>query len=270
MEGLVMHGAAHIFFENKLEELEAHINSKFKKIEFKLRKEMEEKFHYQAHDIRKIKSDILEMKEELSEIKKSEENFQAKGITKMTKLSKEVKTELNEIKKLKSDVNGLKKEIIGIRQSEEDISKIGMDKLSKMSDEFRSEMKMIKSDMKSIKKDIVSVRDLNKKPDNLKAADDAEQKDCNDTEKSKTSRKRNNSYREPKIPSTIIEKLHSSEDEGEKEAIAKKKLDKEKDTDRESKVEAEADITETGNSTSSAEFSQNFMNNFDDDHIRFC
>ena len=42
MEGLVLHGAAHIFFENKLEELEAHISAKFKKIEYKLKKEMEE------------------------------------------------------------------------------------------------------------------------------------------------------------------------------------------------------------------------------------
>ena len=67
MEGLVMHGAAHIFFENKLGELESHINAKFKKIEFKLRKDMEEIFRYQAQDIKKIKSEILEIKGELRE-----------------------------------------------------------------------------------------------------------------------------------------------------------------------------------------------------------
>jgi len=162
MEGLVLHGAAHIFFENKLEELESHINAKFKKIEFKLKKEMEEIFHHQAQDIKKIKRDILEIKEELSEIKRSEENLQEKGITKISKLSKEVKTELNEIKKLKSDVNVLKKDVVGIRQSEEDISRLGMDKLSKISEEFKAEMKMIKSDVKTIKRDITG-KDSKKK-----------------------------------------------------------------------------------------------------------
>ena len=265
-----MHGAAHIFFENKLGELEAHINSKFKKIEFKLRKEMEEIFRYQAVDIKKMKSDILEIKEELSEIKRSEENLQVKGITKISKLSKEVKTELNEIKKLKSDVNGLKKEVIGIRQSEEDISKVGMDKLSKISDEFKAEMKMIKSDVKAIKKDIVSVKENKNRADSSPVREDGEREGA-DIEKSKTSRKRNNSYREPKIPSTILEKLNSSEDEGEKEAIAKKKIDKERDVDRETQADTEAvgKVSDKSAGVEIEEFSQNFIPDFDDQHIRF-
>ena len=265
MEGLVLHGAAHIFFENKLEELESHINAKFKKIEFKLKKEMEEIFHHQAQDIKKIKRDILEIKEELSEIKRSEENLQEKGITKISKLSKEVKTELNEIKKLKSDVNVLKKDVIGIRQSEEDISRLGMDKLSKISEEFKAEMKMIKSDVKTIKRDITSVKDSKKKADNSDTEDAEQQRDGSDTEKSKHSRKRNNSYREAKIPSTIPEKFNSSEDEGEDEGLVKKQVEKEKNCEREtsSKVEAGAETSSGG-----PEFSQNFIKNFDDDHIR--
>ena len=264
MEGLVLHGAAHIFFENKLEELEGHINAKFKKIEFKLKKEMEEIFHHQAQDIKKIKRDILEIKEELSEIRMSEENLQEKGITKISKLSKEVKTELNEIKKLKSDVNVLKKDVIGIRQSEEDISRLGMDKLSKISEEFKAEMKMIKSDVKTIKRDITTVKDSKKKGDNSDT-EDTEQKEGSDIEKSKHSRKRNNSYREAKIPTTIPEKFNSSEDEVEEEALAKKQLDKEKNSERETstKVEAEGETSSGG-----PEFSQNFIKNFDDDHIR--
>ena len=59
-------------------------------------------------------------KEELNDIRQCEENITHKGMTKISKLSKEVKTELNEIKKLKTDVNGLKKDVIGIRKSEED------------------------------------------------------------------------------------------------------------------------------------------------------
>ena len=266
-----MHGAAHIFFENKLGELEAHINAKFKKIEFKLKKEMEHIFHYQAVEIKKMKSDILEIKEELSEIKRSEENLQVKGITKISKLSKEVKTELNEIKKLKSDVSGLKKEVIGIRQSEEDISKVGMDKLTKINDEFKAEMKMLKSDVKSIKKDIVSVKDSKNKTEASILGDDNDQREGSDTEKSKPTRKRNNSYREPKIPQTIQEKINSSDDEGEKEVIGKKKLEKEKDVEREREVEVEAVsvVSVSGEGTSAAENPQNFIKDFDDDQIRF-
>ena len=156
-----------------------------------------------------------------------------------------------------------KKEVIGIRQSEEDISKLGMDKLSSISDEFRAEMKIIKADMKSIRKDMVSVKHFNKKQDSSET-EDLDQKDCTDSEKPKTPRKRNNSYREPKIPSTIIEKLNSSEDEAEKEEISKKKVDKDKDVLRETKVEAD-----TGETPSGAEFSRNYVSTFDDDHVRF-
>ena len=266
MEGLVLHGAAHIFFENKLEELEAHISAKFKKIEFKLKKEMEEVFHHQAQDIKKIKRDILEIKEELGEIRRSEENLQEKGITKISKLSKEVKTELNEIKKLKSDVNILKKDVVGIRQSEEDISRLGMDKLSKISEEFKAEIKVIKSDVKTIRRDITA-KDSKKKLENSDT-EDTEQRDGSDSEKSKHPRKRNNSYREAKIPTTIPEKFNSSEDEEDEEqgALAKKKPDKEKNSERETSTKVEA---EAATSSGGAEFSQNFMKNFDDDHIRW-
>ena len=142
----------------KLGELETQINSKFKKIENKLKKEMKDIFQYQSHEISKIKVDIQGIKEELNVIKQSEETITQKGMTKLSKLSKEVKTELNEIKKLKTDVNGLKKEVIGIRQSEEDLSKMGMDKLAKMNEDFKSDVKQLRTEMKSVKKDIVSIK----------------------------------------------------------------------------------------------------------------
>merc|ERR1712062_685576 len=170
--------------------------------------------------------------------------------------------ELNEIKKLKSDVSGLKKEVIGIRQSEEDISKVGMDKLSKINEEFKAEMKMIKSDVKSIKKDIVSVKDSKNKTEGSAVGEDNDPRDGSDTEKSKTSRKRNNSYREPKIPQTILEKINSSDDEGEKEALGKKKLDPEKAVERATEMKAVSLVSAEGSSA------VDYPQDFDDDQIR--
>merc|ERR1719411_1724272 len=125
---------------------------------------------------------------------------------------------------------------------------------------------MIKSDVKTIKRDMTG-KDSKKKQENSDT-EDTEQRDGSDTEKSKHSRKRNNSYREAKIPTTIPEKFNSSEDDedaGQQGALAKKKLEKEKNSEREAsaKVEVAAETSSGG-----AEFSQNFMKNFDDDHIR--
>ena len=67
MEGLVLHGAAHLFFENKLGELEAHINGKFKKIEMKLEKKMYAIFQHQSQQIKNLNMDIAEIREDLRE-----------------------------------------------------------------------------------------------------------------------------------------------------------------------------------------------------------
>ena len=215
MEGLVLHGAAHIFFENKLGELETHISIKFKKMESKLKKEMREIFKYQHHEISKLKLDIKDIKEELDGIRQSEENLSSKGMEKITKLTKEVKTELNEIKKLKTDVSGLKKEVKEIRQSEEDLSKLGQDTMSKISEE----MKQVRTDIKSVKKDVVSIKQAFKtKMD----TEDGDSEGCETSEvvdrprTPRTGRKKTNSYREAnKFPPTIMELLHSSEEDQE-------------------------------------------------------
>ena len=75
MEGLVLHGAAHLFFENKLGELEAHINGKFKKIEMKLEKKMYAIFQHQSQQIKNLNMDIAEIREDLREdfIKKKQD-----------------------------------------------------------------------------------------------------------------------------------------------------------------------------------------------------
>ena len=263
MEGLVLHGAAHIFFENKLGELETHINIKFKKIESKLKKEMREIFKYQHHEISKLKLEIKEIKEEMTGIRETEENLSSKGMAKITKLTKEVKTELNEIKKLKTDVTGLKKEVKGIRQSEEDLSKLGMDTLSKISEDFKTEMKQCKTDIKSVKKDIVSIKQAFKTKMETENGD-SETCETPEPDKSRSGRKKTNSYREAnKFPPTIVELLHSSEEDQERGAAVR--------TPTQILEMLSADKEEEeGNGTEKQDTvdKDNYMENFNDDHIR--
>ena len=264
MEGLVLHGAAHIFFENKLGELETHINIKFKKIESKLKKEMREIFKYQHHEISKLKLEIKEIKEEMTGIRETEENLSSKGMAKITKLTKEVKTELNEIKKLKTDVTGLKKEVKGIRQSEEDLSKLGMDTLSKISEDFKTEMKQCKTDIKSVKKDIVSIKQAFKTKMETENGD-SETCETPEPDKPRSGRKKTNSYREAnKFPPTIVELLHSSEEDQERGAAVRTptQILEMLSADKE---EEEGDSTEKQDTVDK----DNYMENFNDDHIRW-
>ena len=264
MEGLVLHGAAHIFFENKLGELETHINIKFKKIESKLKKEMREIFKYQHHEISKLKLEIKEIKEEMTGIRETEENLSSKGMAKITKLTKEVKTELNEIKKLKTDVTGLKKEVKGIRQSEEDLSKLGMDTLSKISEDFKTEMKQCKTDIKSVKKDIVSIKQAFKTKMETENGD-SESCETPEPDKPRSGRKKTNSYREAnKFPPTIVELLHSSEEDQERGAAVRTptQILEMLSADKE---EEEGDSTEKQDTVDK----DNYMENFNDDHIRW-
>ena len=50
-----MHGAAHIFFENKLAEVEDMFNKKFKKVELKFREEILQMDKLHCHEMKKIK-----------------------------------------------------------------------------------------------------------------------------------------------------------------------------------------------------------------------
>ena len=267
MEGLVLHGAAHIFFENKLGELETHINIKFKKIESKLKKEMREIFKYQHHEISKLKLDIKEIKEEMTGIRQSEENLSNKGMAKITKLTKEVKTELNEIKKLKTDVTGLKKEVKVIRQSEEDLSKLGMDTLSKISEDFKSEIKQVKTDVKSVKKDIVSIKQAFK---TKMETENGDSESCETPEPPRTprsGRKKTNSYREAnKFPPTIVELLHSSEEDQERGAGVRTETQilEMLNSDK----EEGAVTSEKGERATGTVDRDNYIENFNDDHIR--
>merc|ERR1719312_2303421 len=62
---------------------------------------------------------------------------------KISKLSKEVKIEVNEMKKIKTELSQLKKEVCGIRQSEEDLTNIGKDSISRLNEEFKNEVEYL-------------------------------------------------------------------------------------------------------------------------------
>jgi len=159
---MFLHGAAHIFFENKLAETESNFNQKFKKFEQMFREELKEMSKLHASELRKVKNEVKLLKIEVSDIKKSEEDLSVKGMDKISKLSKEVKTEVNEMKKIKTEVNQLKKEVCGIRQSEEDLTNIGKDSISRLNEEFKNEVKKLKAEIKIVKKDVGFVKELKK------------------------------------------------------------------------------------------------------------
>jgi len=95
-----------------------------------------------------------------------------------------------------------------------------MDVLAKMNDDFKSEVKQSKFEMKSVKKDLVLVKEALKK--RHESSESTEQIEL-EPEKSKASNKRssrNNSNREAKVPPTILEMFNSSEEENEKKGNA--------------------------------------------------
>ena len=162
MEGMFLHGAAPIFFENKLADTESHFNAKFKKFELMFRDELKEMFKLHANEIKKMKNEVKLLKIEVSDIRKSEEDLSVKGMDKISKLAKEVKTEVNEIKKIKSEVNQLRKDVSGIRQSEEDLSNIGRDSIYKLSEDLMCEVKNMTADISAVKKDFGLLKEIKK------------------------------------------------------------------------------------------------------------
>jgi len=225
-------------------------------------------FQHQSQQIKNLKMDIAEMREDLTAIRQSEENLSHKGMLKISKITKEIKTELNETKKLKTDVSTLKKDITGIKQSHEDLSKKGMETLSKFNDDFKSEVKQIKSEMKSVKKDLVSVKEALKKRHESSDRESTDQIEL-ETEKPKSSNKRssrNNSYREPKVPPTILELFNSSEEENEKkvDGATASDIDNADSNSKKNSVQSNGELQSFDNQ----KFEDNNIRDFNDDHIR--
>jgi len=271
MEGLVMHGAAHIFFENKLAEVEDMFNKKFKKVELKFREEILQMDKLHCHEMKKIKGELRLLREEVSDIRKSEENLSQKGMDKICKLSKEVKTELNEIKKLKNDVGGLKKEVVVIRQSEEDISHYGMDKITKINDDFKSEVKQLKSDLKLVKKDLELAKETKPTIVNIEVG-----RRCEDEVAPLEPDKDKIKKHSMTIPSTIPESGHSTEEENDYKPVpttiplaeiqhSREEVDQGVVVLPQPGQQGKEDI---GPNAEDAAYQDNYMRNFNDDYLR--
>jgi len=268
MEGMFLHGAAHIFFENKLAETEGHFNTKFKKFEQMFRDEMHEMSKHHTHEIKKIKNEVKLLREEVSEIRRTEEDLSVKGMDKIGKLTKEVKTEVNEIKKIKYEVNQLKNEVSGIRQSEEDLSSIGMDQISKLGKEFKGEIKQLKDEIKVIEKNVVIAKEIKKSNQEIGIIN-LNQEDNNQFEpgiqENHDKEQKENIKPQPIYGnlSTIIESSLSSEEEPDLPMSSEKGSDDGEDM-------KENNLKENGHNLNfeHTAYQSQDMRNFNDDHVR--
>eukprot|EP00092_Neocalanus_flemingeri_P023747 GFUD01025759.1.p1 GENE.GFUD01025759.1~~GFUD01025759.1.p1 ORF type:complete len:262 (+),score=78.68 GFUD01025759.1:171-956(+) len=156
---MFLHGAANIFFQTKLAEAENNFNAKFKKFEQMFGDELLKMSRHQSHEFKQIKNEVKLLREEVSYIKKSEEDLSVKGMDKISKLNKDVKSEVKEMKTIKSEINQMKKELSVIRESEEDLSTIGMVHIFKLGEEFNCEVKQLKSEISALQTDIVIIKE---------------------------------------------------------------------------------------------------------------
>jgi len=166
MEGLMMHGAAHVYFEGKLDDLTSEFNAKIKKMDMFVRKELQKLHTLHRGEMKKLKAEIKVLKTEVEEIRKSEDDISSTGFDKIRKLSKEVKEEVNEIKKIKGEVMHLKEEITEIKHHEDDITHVGRQQLTKINKEMKTEVKNLKNHIKCLKRDVMAAKDTCNKPKN--------------------------------------------------------------------------------------------------------
>merc|ERR1712126_324129 len=95
---MFLHGAAHLFFENKCAEIEAHFEAKFKLMEQHFEKELA----VFGHELKKVKHDVKTLREDVCMIRNEEEDISVIGMNKINRLDKEVKHEVHDIKKIKT------------------------------------------------------------------------------------------------------------------------------------------------------------------------
>lgn len=147
---MILHGAAHLFFENKCAEIEAHFDSKFKQMEL----QFERQLHVYGNEIKKMRHEMKIMREELNNVKAEEEDISVIGMDKITKLDREVKHEVHDIKKIKNEVKHLKAEIKQVEQLEDELETIGRDQINNLNKAFEKEVQDLKLGMEDIRNEI--------------------------------------------------------------------------------------------------------------------
>ena len=154
---MILHGAAHLFFENKCAEIEAHFDSKFKQMEL----QFERQLHIYGNEIKKMKHEMKMMREELNNVKAEEEDISVIGMDKITKLDREVKHEVHDIKKIKNEVKNLKAEIKQVEQLEDELETIGRDQINNLNRAFEKEVRDLKMGMEDIRNEIKTFQESN-------------------------------------------------------------------------------------------------------------
>jgi len=159
MEHLGLHAAAHVFFENKLDDLTSEFNGKMKKMQAFVQKELRKLHDIQMGEVKKLKHELRLLKDEVVELRRLEDDISHTGMSQIRRLSKEVKEEVHDIRRIKGEVTHMKEEITDIKHHEEDITHVGMHQMTKMNKEMKMEVKQLKSQIKSLKREVMDAKE---------------------------------------------------------------------------------------------------------------
>jgi len=159
MEHLGLHAAAHVFFENKLDDLTSEFNGKMKKVQAFVQKELRKLHDIHMGEVKKLKHELRVLKDEVVELRRLEDDITHTGMSQIRRLSKEVKEEVHDIRRIKGEVTHMKEEITDIRHHEEDITHVGMHQMTKMNKEMKTEVKQLKSQIKSLKREVMDAKE---------------------------------------------------------------------------------------------------------------
>jgi len=170
----MIHGAAHLFFEAKIHDLTNEFNGKINKLNAFIRKELLKLHDIHMGEIRKLKTEVRALKNEMVDIRRSEDVLSQTGMHKI-RLTREVKDELTDITEIKGDVMHLKDEITDIKHHEDDMTHAGMHQITKMNKEMKAEVKHLKSHIKTLKRNVMEAKETAK--DNTDPWHDAWAKD---------------------------------------------------------------------------------------------
>jgi len=159
MEHLGLHAAAHVFFENKLDDLTSEFNGKMKKMQAFVQKELRKLHDIHMGEVKKLKQELRVLKDEVVELRRLEDDITHTGMNQIRRLSKEVKEEVHDIRRIKGEVTHMKEEITDIKHHEEDITHVGMHQMTKMNKEMKTEVKQLKSQIKSLKREVMDAKE---------------------------------------------------------------------------------------------------------------
>jgi len=159
MEHLGLHAAAHVFFENKLDDLTSEFNGKMKKMQAFVQKELRKLHDIHMGEVKKLKHELRLLKDEVVDLRRLEDDITHTGMSQIRRLSKEVKEEVHDIRRIKGEVTHMKEEITDIKHHEEDMTHVGMHQMTKMNKEMKTEVKQLKSQIKTLKREVMDAKE---------------------------------------------------------------------------------------------------------------